>query len=196
MQRYQALIRNTTLLGVSFWLRSLESRSPCMVRITSPGAFQNVADPHTEAMLASIKSAYSDNMKSIDSRLRASLSAGSTAVYGAPTPAYQSVLSSISAIAQARLSQGVSAASSQYADGKAYVAAVQTPAPAKQNLLGQIQHQYYAGLGMAYARYSDFVDSASAAVMPRKTPIYESIYSGASEVGFSMFHKPSSHLML
>merc|ERR1712230_258850 len=40
--------------------------------------------------------------------------------------------------------------------------------------------QYYAGIGMAHARYSEFLDSASSAVMPRKTPAYESIYSGAS----------------
>ncbi|EKD21228.1 uncharacterized protein L3040_000730 [Drepanopeziza brunnea f. sp. 'multigermtubi'] len=137
--------------------------------------------PAHETILSSIKSAYSDNLEALGSRLQASISAGSTAVYGTSTPAYQSILSSISSVAQAKLSEGVNAASARYADGKAYVAAIPTPAPAKQKLLGQMQDQYYAGIGMAYARYSEFMDSASSAIMPTQTPVYESLYSGASE---------------
>ena len=133
-----------------------------------------------EEMFSSAEAVFSDSKAAASSRLQSALAAASTAVYGTPTPAYQSVLSSISSVAQVKLSEGLNRASAQYQDGKDYVAAINTGAPAKQKLLGQMQEQYYAGIGMAHARYSEFLDSASSAVMPRKTPAYESIYSGAS----------------
>ncbi|KAH7412995.1 hypothetical protein BKA64DRAFT_740737 [Cadophora sp. MPI-SDFR-AT-0126] len=136
--------------------------------------------PVHEEMFSSAEAVFSDSKAAASSRLQSALSAASTAVYGTPTPAYQSVLSSISSVAQVKLSEGLSRASAQYQDGRDYVAAINTGAPAKQKLLGQMQEQYYAGIGMAHARYSEFLDSASSAVMPRKTPVYESIYSGAS----------------
>ncbi|KAH9219876.1 hypothetical protein DL95DRAFT_384089 [Leptodontidium sp. 2 PMI_412] len=116
----------------------------------------------------------------VASKYDEAVAAASSIIYGTPTPAYQSILSSISSVAQAKLSDGLNRASAQYKDGKDYVAAINTGAPAKQKLLGQMQEQYYAGVGMAHARYSDFLDSASSAVMPTKTPVYESLYSGAS----------------
>ncbi|CAL3970748.1 unnamed protein product [Diplocarpon coronariae] len=137
--------------------------------------------PAHEEILSSIKAAYKNNLAAASSELQSSLSAGSTAFYGTPTPTYQSILSSISSVAHVKLSEGINAASAQYANGKSYVAAIKTPAPDKQKLLGQMQDQYYAGLGMAHARYSEFMDSASSAVLPRQTPAYESLYSGASQ---------------
>ncbi|KAK0121967.1 hypothetical protein ONS95_010238 [Cadophora gregata] len=136
--------------------------------------------PVHEEMFSSAEAIFSDSRAAASSRLQLALAAASTAVYGTPTPAYQSVLSSISSVAQSKLSEGLNRASAQYQDGKDYVAAINTGAPAKQKLLVQMQEQYYAGIGMAHARYSDFLDSASSAAMPRKTPVYESIYSGAS----------------
>jgi len=136
--------------------------------------------PVHEEMYSSAEAAFSDSKAAASSRLQSALAAASTVVYGTPTPAYQSILSSISSVAQAKLSDGLNRASAQYKDGKDYVAAINTGAPAKQKLLGQMQEQYYAGIGMAHARYSEFLDSASSAVMPTKTPVYESLYSGAS----------------
>ncbi|KAK2624633.1 hypothetical protein QTJ16_005826 [Diplocarpon rosae] len=136
--------------------------------------------PVHEEILSSIKAAYNNNLIAASSKLQSSLSVGSAALYGIPTPTYRSILSSISSVAQAKLSEGLNAASAQYADGKSYVAAMNTPVPAKQKLLGQIQNQYYAGLGMAHARYSEFVDSASSVVLPRQTQAHESSHSDAS----------------
>jgi hypothetical protein len=78
------------------------------------------------------------------------------------------------------LSEGISAASAQFDEAKSYVAAINTPAPTKQKLLGQIQEQYYAGIGMAHARYSEFTNAASSAVLPTKTPFHKNLYSKAS----------------
>ncbi|CZT48628.1 related to Similarity to mucins, glucan 1,4-alpha-glucosidase and exo-alpha-sialidase [Rhynchosporium secalis] len=135
--------------------------------------------PMHQEMYSSVEAALSDSKAAASSRLQSALVAASTAIYGFPTPAYQSILSSISSVAQAKLSDGLSRASSQYKEGKDYVAAIQTGAPAKQKLLGQMQEQYYAGIGMAHARYSEFLESASSAVMPAKTPLYQSLYSDA-----------------
>jgi hypothetical protein len=85
-------------------------------------------------------------------------------------------------VAQSKLSEGLNVASAQFDEAKSYVAAINTPAPAKQKLLAQIQEQYYAGIGMAHARYSDFVSAASSVVIPTptQTPFHESLYSKAS----------------
>ena len=136
--------------------------------------------PAHQEILGALESAYSDSVAGASSRLQAGLLAASTAVYGTPTPAYQSIWASLSSVAQAKMSEGVSLASAQYDEAKSYVAAINTPAPAKQDLLGQIQEQYYAGIGMAHARYSDFINAASSAVLPTKTPFHESLYSKAS----------------
>jgi hypothetical protein len=127
-----------------------------------------------------LETAYSDSVAAASSRLQVALSAASTIVYGTSTPAYQSVWESISSVAQSRLSEGISVASAQFDEAKSYVAALNTPAPSQQKLLGQVQEQYYAGIGMAHARYSEFINAASSAVLPTKTPFHDSLYSKAS----------------
>lgn len=72
----------------------------------------------------------------------------SSIIYGTPTPSYQAVLQSASSVAQSKLSEGLSAVSAQFDSAKSYVGAVNTPRPAKEKLLGQMQDQYYAGIGM------------------------------------------------
>jgi hypothetical protein len=132
--------------------------------------------PVHEELFSSAQAAYSDSVAAASSRLQAAVSAASTAIYGAPPGA----LESVSSVAQSRLQEGLSAASSRYNDAKSYVAAINTDAPQKQKLLSQIQEQYYAGVGMAHARYSEFVEAASSAVVPKPTPFHESLYSKAT----------------
>lgn len=99
-------------------------------------------------MFSSVDAAYSDSVKAASGRLESALSVASTAIYGTPTPQYQAALASMSLVAQSKLSEGLSAASSQFDSAKSYVAAINTAPPAKQKLLGQMQDQYYAGIGM------------------------------------------------
>lgn len=132
--------------------------------------------PAHEALFSSAQAAYSDSIEAASSGLQAAVSAASTAIYGAPPGA----LESMSSVAQSRLQEGLSAASSRYSDAKSYVAAVNTGAPQKQKMLQQMQEQYYAGIGMAHAHYSEFLEAASSAVMPKPTPFHESLYSKAS----------------
>lgn len=133
--------------------------------------------PAHEALFSSAQSVYSDSLAAANSNLQAAISAASTAIYGAPPGA----LESMSSVAQARLQEGLSAASSRYNDAKSYIAAINTGAPQQQKMSEQIQEQYYAGIGMAHARYSEFLEAASSAVMPKPTPFHESLYSKASE---------------
>lgn len=79
----------------------------------------------------------------------------SSIIYGTPLPITASLAAqatdsfgSISSVAQSKLSEGLSAASAQFERGKSYVAAIGTPAPAKEKLLSQMQNQFYAGVGM------------------------------------------------
>ena len=152
--------------------------------------------PVHEQMFSSVESAYSDSVASASSRLQAAMSAASTAVYGTPLSPHQSLysaassaywgppqgaLESMSSVAASKLSEGLSAASAHYTAATSYVGAVQTGPAAKQKLLAQMQDQYYAGIGMAHARYSEFLAAASSAVMPTQTPFHESVASAASE---------------
>lgn len=72
--------------------------------------------------------------------ITASLAAQATDVYIA--------LESISSVAQSKLSEGLSAASAQFDSAKSYAGAINTPAPAREKLLSQMQNQFYAGVGM------------------------------------------------
>jgi hypothetical protein len=150
--------------------------------------------PYHQEMLGSLETAYIDSVAAARARLQDAVSAASTVVYGTPTPAYQSVWGSLSSAAQSRLSDGLSAASAQYEEAKSYVASLNAPTPTQQKLLDQIQEQYYAGVGMAHARYSDFINAASSAVMPTKTPWAESAASAASENWEALITKASSQI--
>ncbi|PQE08383.1 transcription factor protein [Rutstroemia sp. NJR-2017a WRK4] len=130
--------------------------------------------PVHEEMFSSAQSAYLGAVAAANGRLRGALSSASTAVYGLPTGAIESIQS----VASSRLSEGLSAASLQYESAKRYIGPTSTPAA--QKLLAQAQNQYYAGIGLAHARYSEFLDAASSAVMPTQTPMYQSIIDKAS----------------
>lgn len=83
-------------------------------------------------------------------------------------------------MAQSRLSEGLSLASSRFSDATSYVAAINTGTPQKQKMSLQMQEQYYAGVGMAHARYSEYLAAVSSAIMPKSTPFHESVYRKAS----------------
>jgi len=124
------------------------------------------------------------------------IAAASSVLYGTPTPAAQSMAAHVQALASSKLSEGLSAASSQFADAKAYLNAVQTQDAAKQKLFSQMQNQYYAGIGMAHARYSDFLEAASSAIVPTQTPTpaYQAALSSASSAYASAVSVASGHM--
>lgn len=130
--------------------------------------------PVHQEMFSSVESAYSDSVNAASSRLQLALSGASTAIYGAPTDAMESIRS----VAASRLSEGLKAASSQYDAAKSHLGPA--PTPAAQQLLTQAQNQYYAGVGLAHVRYSEFLEAASSAVMPAQTPFHASVYNRAS----------------
>ncbi|KAF7884165.1 uncharacterized protein EAF01_011588 [Botrytis porri] len=132
------------------------------------------AKPVHQEMFSSVESAYTDAVNVASSRLQIALSGASTAAYGAPTGAIESIQS----VAASRLSEGLKAASSQYDAAKKHIGPA--PTPAAQQLLSQAQNQYYAGIGLAHVRYSEFLEAASSAVMPTQTPLHMSIYDKAS----------------
>ncbi|KAK6606613.1 hypothetical protein H4I96_05075 [Botrytis cinerea] len=132
------------------------------------------AKPVHQEMFSSVESAYTDAVNAASSRLQVALSGASTAVYGVPTGAIESIQS----VAASRLSEGLKAASSQYDAAKKHIGPA--PTPAAQQLLSQAQNQYYAGIGLAHVRYSEFLEAASSAVMPTQTPFHVSMYDKAS----------------
>jgi len=155
--------------------------------------------PIHEEMYSSVENAYSHASVAANSRLQAALSSASTAVYGTPTGTIESLfgavtsalyatatptgaLQSISSVASAKLAEGLSAANAQYEDAKSYLSAVQTGDASKQKLSSQMQVQYYAAVGMAHARFSDFVQAASGAIISTQTPTpaYQAALSSAS----------------
>lgn len=99
---------------------------------------------------------------------------------GAPPPG---AVESIQSVAASRLSEGLHAASAYYESVRQAITATPTPAPVRDRLLDQAQAQYYAGIGMAHDRYTQFLAAASSAVMPTSTtpPVHESLYSQVSE---------------
>ncbi|KAH8902456.1 hypothetical protein BR93DRAFT_887083 [Coniochaeta sp. PMI_546] len=136
--------------------------------------------PAHEQMLASVTSVYSNAMSSASSRLDAALKAASEQFAPAPTtnnffptavpiPNVPSVeWAQIESIASERLAQGRAWAEEQYESAKVRIGlATPTPSTAPehvQKLLENARHNYYAGLGVAYARYSEFLAAASSAV--------------------------------
>ncbi|KAH8586282.1 hypothetical protein B0O99DRAFT_74902 [Bisporella sp. PMI_857] len=169
--------------------------------------------PVHEELYSSAESVYSHATLDAKSRFDAALSGASTAIYGTSTGSVESLYSfaasvlpttsapsgaieSISALASSRLVEGVSAAKAQFDEAKSYLSAVQTRDAAKQKLFVQMQNQYYAGVGMAYARYSDFLEAASSAIAPTQTATAwtDSVVSAASENWESLVTKASEQI--
>lgn len=138
-------------------------------------------EPHQAKMLASLTEAYSNAMATASSRMDEALKAASTKVYGKPTktnkilptavPAMPTVptveWAQIESIASERLNQGRAWAEEQYESAKIAIG-LATPAPSTPSehvnrALENARHNYYAGLGVAHARYSEFMAAASSA---------------------------------
>ncbi|KAI1458269.1 hypothetical protein F4805DRAFT_144277 [Annulohypoxylon moriforme] len=155
--------------------------------------------PVHEEMLSSVSNAYFGAVASANSRLNAAITAASQSVYGTPTtkwiPAAPTVPSvdweRVQSIAQQNLDDSVKWASEQYVAAKVAIGAAEpTPSTylegAEQKaakLLDQAKHNYYAGLGLAHARYSEFLSAASIAATPTPTNIKESASSAVSAAG-------------
>ncbi|KAI1799459.1 hypothetical protein F4811DRAFT_543707 [Daldinia bambusicola] len=162
--------------------------------------------PIHQAMFSSVSSAYLGAIASANSRLDAAMTAASEGIYGTPTtkwiPGMPTVPSvdweRVQSIAQQNLDDSLKWASEQYESAKIAIGAAE-PTPSTYleeaerkagKLLDQAKYNYYAGVGLAHARYSEFISAASTAVSsltatPTPTNIQESASSVASVVGES-----------
>ncbi|KAM7188587.1 hypothetical protein V8F33_010552 [Rhypophila sp. PSN 637] len=138
--------------------------------------------PTHEQLLASVTSAYSNAMESASSRLDEALKAASShlGVGSAATPTKNILPTSlplpsvpsvewaqIESIAAQRLQEGRAWAEEQYQSAKIAIG-LATPTPSTPSehvnkLLENARHNYYAGLGVAHDRYSEFMAAASSA---------------------------------
>ncbi|KAF3067389.1 hypothetical protein GL218_08463 [Daldinia childiae] len=163
--------------------------------------------PIHQAMLSSVSSAYLGAIATANSRLNAAMTAASEGIYGTPTtqwiPSMPTVPSvdweRVQSIAQHNFDDSLKWASEQYESAKVAVGASE-PTPSTyleeaeqkaEKLLNQAKHNYYAGIGLAHARYSEFLSAASTAVSsltatPTPTNIQESASSVAAVAGESV----------
>lgn len=138
-------------------------------------------EPMHDQMLASVTSAYSNAIASASSRLGDVFKAAQKQLGTTPTSTgkilpttipIQSVptmeWARIESIASERLAQGRTWAEEQYESAKIRIGLAtptpSTPAEHVERLLENARHNYYAGLGIAHARYSEFLAAASSAI--------------------------------
>ncbi|KAK1987756.1 hypothetical protein LZ30DRAFT_701383 [Colletotrichum cereale] len=142
--------------------------------------------PTQEKLVASASGAYADAIAAASSRYDDALKAASKAIYGtAPaksTPSYD--WTNVEAIASQRLNEGRLWAEQQYESAKiALGLATATPTSQVEKLLDQAKYNYYAGLGVAHARYSEFLAAASSALSSATaTPTPTNVAGTASSV--------------
>ncbi|KAI1653429.1 hypothetical protein F4813DRAFT_374815 [Daldinia decipiens] len=163
--------------------------------------------PIHQAMFSSVSSAYLGAIATANSRLNVAMTAASEGIYGTPTtqwiPGIPTVPSvdweRVQSIAQHNFDDSLKWASEQYESAKVVIGASE-PTPSTyleeaerkaEKLLNQAKHNYYAGIGLAHARYSEFLSAASTAVSsltatPTPTNIQESASSVASVAGESV----------
>lgn len=168
--------------------------------------------PAHEELLASVTSAYGNAVAAASSRLDAALSAASGGIFAATTPTSSIVpalatfadWAKIESIAEERLNEGRAWAEEQYESAKVAIG-LATPTPTDiagsassmasaatavagetiEKMLHNAQHNYYAGLGLAQARYSEFIAAASSALSsvtatPTPTDLAGTVSSAAS----------------
>ncbi|CAO2652101.1 Nn.00g003840.m01.CDS01 [Neocucurbitaria sp. VM-36] len=122
--------------------------------------------PAHETIRSYFEKAYSDSVAAAGEQLSAALQyTESVKSYAAgPTQGY---FESVSSIASSRLAEGLSQASAQFST---------QPTGA----VNGARQQYYQAVGLAHARYSEFVDAASSAVYGPQQGTVESLASVAS----------------
>ncbi|KAI1346913.1 hypothetical protein F5Y01DRAFT_296630 [Xylaria sp. FL0043] len=157
--------------------------------------------PAHEEMFSSVSSGYFSAVAAANSRLSEAMTAASEGLYGTPTtkrlPGMPTVPSvdweRVQSIAQQKYQDSVNWASEQYDSAKVAIG-VAEPTPSTylegaerraEKLLDQAKHNYFAGIGLAHARYSEFLSAASTAVSsltatPTPTNIQESASSAVS----------------
>ncbi|CAN9224096.1 unnamed protein product [Alternaria alternata] len=122
--------------------------------------------PAHQTMLSYFEKAYSDSLAVASERLSNAMQyTESVKSYAAgPTQGY---FESVSSIASSRLSEGLSQASAQFA-------------PQSTGVADSARRQYYEAIGLAHARYSEFVGAASSAAYGPQQGTVESLASVAS----------------
>jgi hypothetical protein len=117
-------------------------------------------------MLSYFEQAYSDSLAVASERLSNAMKyTESVKSYAAgPTQGY---FESVSSIASSRLAEGLSQASAQFS-------------PQATGVADGARRQYYEAVGLAHARYSEFVGAASTAVYGSQQGTVESLASVAS----------------
>ncbi|GKT52800.1 transcription factor [Colletotrichum tofieldiae] len=142
--------------------------------------------PTQEKLIASASGAYADAIAAASSRYDDAVKAASKALYGTATPksAPSYDWASVEAIASQRLNEGRLWAEQQYESAKiALGLATATPTSQVEKLLDQAKYNYYAGLGVAHARYSEFLAAASSALSSATaTPTPTNVAGTASSV--------------
>ncbi|KAI0527950.1 hypothetical protein F5B22DRAFT_582937 [Xylaria bambusicola] len=166
--------------------------------------------PVHEEMLSSVSNGYFGAIAAANSRLNEAMTVASENIYGTPTTKRLPVMPTVpsvdwervQSIAQQKFEDSMSWASDQYDSAKVAIGAAE-PTPSTylegaekraEKLLDQAKHNYFAGVGLAHARYSEFLSVASTAVSsltatPTPTNIQESAssaVSAASEAAESM----------
>lgn len=153
--------------------------------------------PVHEEAFSSVRNAYFDAMATANSRLQSAMTAASEGVYGTPTtkwvpdmPTMPSIdWGKVQSIAQQNLQDSVNWAGEQYESAKVAIGAAE-PSPSTagermEKLMDNAKHNYFAGIGLAHARYSEFLAAASTAMSsvtatPTPTDIKGSANSAAS----------------
>jgi hypothetical protein len=123
--------------------------------------------PAHESMLSMMENAYSDSLAAASERLQLALQY-TDSIKGYTASETQGYFESVSSIASSKLSEGLSLASAQF---------TAQPTPALEGA----RRQYYEAVGLAHARYQEFLDSASTAVYGPQQGTIQSIASGFSE---------------
>ncbi|KAF2867420.1 hypothetical protein BDV95DRAFT_610816 [Massariosphaeria phaeospora] len=137
--------------------------------------------PAHETMLSFVEKAYSDSVAAASERLQVALQyTDSMKSYAAgPTQGY---FESVSSIAASRLSEGLSQATAQFSSQP--TSALDGP-----------RRQYYEAIGLAHARYSEFIGAASSAVYGPEQGTIASLASVASESAASVASQVSSSVV-
>ncbi|KAI1117155.1 hypothetical protein F5Y14DRAFT_405036 [Nemania sp. NC0429] len=160
--------------------------------------------PAHEEMFSSVSNGYFSAVAAANSQLDEAVTAVSKGLYGTPTTKWSAEMPTVpsvdwervQSIAHQRLQDSVNWASEQYESAKVAIGAAE-PTPSTyleeaeqraQKLLDQAKHNYFAGVGIAHARYSEFLSAASTAVSsltatPTPTNIQESASSVVSVAG-------------
>ncbi|KAI1169537.1 hypothetical protein F4777DRAFT_208934 [Nemania sp. FL0916] len=153
--------------------------------------------PAHEEIFSSVSSGYFQAMAAASSQLHEAMATASENIYGTPTtkwaPAMPTVPSvdweRVQSIANHRLQDSLNWASEQYESAKVAIGAAE-PTPSTylqeaekraEKLFDQAKHNYFAGIGIAHAQYTEFLSAASGAVSSlTATPTPTDIQGSAS----------------